>query len=420
MNRTLVNAGLLIATTAGSQLALTVTLIAVARTMGASEYGFIMGWYGLAMIVTAVLDSGLNLIVVRDIGRHPERMTSFPVAFGTKVVTSSLVCLFWLGAGLWVASAFGAPDWVAVGLLGPLIVCEDLVNTLAIPHRALEQMAPVGSIALLQRGSQAGCVLVLTAVLDLGLSGFIGGMILGSVVAIAARLRSLPPDLRRPRWPAPAEYASRLRHSRHFASLSLASNGNRLDVPLIGLVVGNQAAGFYAVATRFGAGFNIISAGLNTSLYARLNAMNDPLRNRALLRQVLTGLAIGLSVIVIVFALVAPWLVPLLFGEDYRGAVNVSRLYVAGMALGIINSTISTFYQSSGREGSTSVVVTVGLTIGLLSIAVASLIAGPAGGAIGFIALQVVTSLLLWRVWNARVPGHPDAIGLKGIQWDRR
>lgn len=104
-----------------------------------------------------------------------------------------------------------------------------------------------------------------------------------------------------------------------------------------------------------------------------------------------------LLVIVLVFAAVGPWAVPLLFGPDFSPAVPVSiALCVTGFAHAQM-ATLSNFFAGKGQPGLTK------WGLGAEVVAMFALLAwlGPLHGVWGLVAASIASALLGWLVSTA-------------------
>ncbi len=104
----------------------------------------------------------------------------------------------------------------------------------------------------------------------------------------------------------------------------------RSDQLLVGVLAGTQAAGLYAVATIPAGILTVISNSVGQVTFAE--AAYGRLTYSRLLRQTLLALASTLGVAGIGFLLV-PWLVPVLFGVDFIGAVGVAQVLLLAQVL---------------------------------------------------------------------------------------
>ncbi|HEY8701801.1 MAG TPA: lipopolysaccharide biosynthesis protein [Arthrobacter sp.] len=191
-----------------------------------------------------------------------------------------------------------------------------------------------------------------------------------------------------------------------------------VDYLIIGLLLGAQALGFYTLAFRLPEAlilnvFFVLSTVL-FPLYAQVRGDPERLRDgylKSVQIQALYGLTAGVGL-----AVLAPLLIPLLFGEKWLDAVLplvFLALYAAARSLGAGANDV---YKALGRPG-----LSIGISVVRLVILVPALIFATRWGIIGVACAQLAVAVLFAcgmqavaakvirirarRLWRAVVPG---------------
>jgi O-antigen/teichoic acid export membrane protein len=105
---------------------------------------------------------------------------------------------------------------------------------------------------------------------------------------------------------------------------------SRIDVFMLGRMIGREAAGMYSAATMVSEGFSILPAAVMAAVAPRLTALfaTEPARFTQVLHSFVRRLSLLGLLIATVTTLVAPWLVVALLGHDYAPAVPVLQVAI--------------------------------------------------------------------------------------------
>ena len=178
------------------------------------------------------------------------------------------------------------------------------------------------------------------------------------------------------------------------------------NVFLLGLLVAPQQVAFFAAGDKLCRPIAWLLQPVNTALLPHLSHLVEARPDRAqqlaeltLLLQGATGIAFGLVV-----ALTAPWLVDLLFGPGYAGAVVVLQLMAAIIPLIVLNGALITQWMiphGLDRPLNTVAVGSTGLNL------VLALILAPRFGALGMASVTVVIEsfILAGLLWSLHSRG---------------
>jgi O-antigen/teichoic acid export membrane protein len=155
----------------------------------------------------------------------------------------------------------------------------------------------------------------------------------------------------------------------------------RLDQAVIGLFISEAALGIYIVATGFTNLIRFLSSSIGSIVYtqtASLANQSERMARRTMFRFLALTMFVC-SAIAIGVALTAGWLVPVLFGPDFSGAVPVTRIVMLAAVLLAGRRILSEGARGLGRpvEG------TIGEVVSLISLPIALAIFVPKWGVEG-------------------------------------
>lgn len=183
---------------------------------------------------------------------------------------------------------------------------------------------------------------------------------------------------------------------------TLANLGNlRLDQLLMAGLVPARELGLYTVAVTTSGFTAVLTQSLNF-LVLPLVARGDRASVRRILRITLVGTAAGCAVL----ALVAPWIVPVLFGQAFTGSVTLLQVLVVGSVLLAGNGVLNAALGGDGHPGDTALAegIGLGLTIPVLVLVLPTF--GAMGAAVvSDLSYAVVFAVLLLRA-RIRLGGH--------------
>jgi O-antigen/teichoic acid export membrane protein len=173
----------------------------------------------------------------------------------------------------------------------------------------------------------------------------------------------------------------------------------RLDFLLINVLTGPAVLGVYAIASKFAELLKIGPLALTYVLYpkyARESQAAAAVKVRKLLPQ--AGVLTAAAIIPLWFA--ATYLIPALYGSDFRGAIAPAHIILLGLALQGIAAVVTAFLYGIGRPGLNS----WGMTVGLAVTVVLDLLLIPRFGAVGAAtasaaAYATSTLALVWFFW---------------------
>jgi O-antigen/teichoic acid export membrane protein len=377
--------------------------IVIARALDPDDWGVFSAFLGLSIALTLASDFGIGTWLLRELSRLYTRDEPREHAHRIGGLVSAAV---FVNAGIAVPLIIAAAVWalvarpgaaVSIALVSLLVygMVSAGANALEACLRARRDVRLVLVASLFEKGALIVLLLAITA-LDLGLgaigiayltAGFSRVAFDSYVVFARQGLPFVTPSPRRVAGVARASMPFAL----NAASLNLVP---RLDT-LVLIVMSATSAAWFAIGERALGPALLVPATLGSALYpfmAQQAAKNTaPWKLAGLL-----GIAgAGLAVVGIVLA---PFLVPLVFGEPYRDSVPVVQVMLLVVPLVYATSTLLVVAYSHGLERS---LLIPGLVIsfgGTLAIVIGQAVGGPTLAAVGYVARSALLLLVVGTV----------------------
>ncbi|MEU8044021.1 O-antigen ligase family protein [Micromonospora echinofusca] len=367
--------------TVGTRLAmLAITLVTgvlTARLLGPQDRGQVAVSFAGASIFAALCTTGRETANLRFTGTS-SAMHRFAVQLSLRYVVTAgfAAAMAWgvLGLALWPAArvgldpaTFGLTLVVAVvALLSSLLGTAEIGRTRAATYN----LVMIGSLlvfaVLLGVLAVTGRATPVTVV-----ASYLVGQACG---AAALLLRARPVRSRQDDVVERAAYQAFARRA-YLPNLAQFAMG-RSQVPMIQLLAGSTAVGIYSVALPFAELLLILPVALSLVLVpAVANGHADwATVSRLALRTLLITTA-GATVI----AAGAPIVLPLLFGDEFAGAVPVLWALLPGLAILSVARTMQSYLTAVDRPASTTVAAVLASVAGLA----AMMVLIPPYGAVG-------------------------------------
>ncbi len=376
-----------------AQVCTALTYWLVARSLRPAQLGSLLAAVGLARLVAAVADFGMNSSTVRSLARDPTDTRSFSAALASKVLLALV-----LGSGWVLLSVAGAlaRAWPATFVVaGPFISFEVIANTLEVPLRAARRMATVSLLMI----ADAVLALLITAAALRGGCGaelaLLAGLSGASALVVAGSWLLVEPRFRTTSCAGLADLWRTWRESLDFGMVALTTQIQRADVAVVAAVAGPGAAGLFAVPARLAGPLSLVPHACSTALYPRVAGSRH--RGEAhgeVVRGVLLLLCLMGCALAGLFLFARP-VVSSALGPQYLPSVRVLRVYLVGALLAAVNQPMAVFLQAEGQERFVSRVVTPACAAGLAGIALGAAAQGAFGAAFGFVLLHVIAGSLL-------------------------
>jgi len=162
----------------------------------------------------------------------------------------------------------------------------------------------------------------------------------------------------------------------------------RLDFVLVAALIGPKAVGIYAIASRYAELLRLPALALNYVLFpafARAGTVAARAETtRSLARLWWTPLAAAVPM-----ALLAPYVLPLVYGDEFSGSSGPALVLLAGMSGVVVNGVVTAYLSGIGRPGLGSMAIGCGLAITV----VLDLLLIPRVGVMGAAAASTATYL---------------------------
>lgn len=183
----------------------------------------------------------------------------------------------------------------------------------------------------------------------------------------------------------------------------------RLDFILLNVLTGPAVLGVYAVASKFAELLKIPALALTYVLYPKY-ARDDQRTAAANARWLFPRAGALTAGAIIPLWPAATYLIPALYGSDFRGAIAPAHIILLGLVLEGVAAVIAAFLYGIARPGLNSLGMAAGLAVTLL-LDVALI---PRFGAIGAatasaVAYATSTLALMWFFWRANQPARVSA-----------
>ena len=403
------DSALLLASQLLTVLATSAAAIAIARALEPREWAIFSAFLGLSLALNLVVDFGLGTWLLRELSRvaadesrGAARIRAGPLLSSSAILNAGIAAPLVGAAIVWsiasradASTAFSLVSLLAYGGL------TASANALEAYMRALRNVTLVLGASLLEK-SFLIVLLLGTIAADAGVAG-IGLAYLGAgmtrVVFDAALLVfrfQVPFSV-----PRPAAVGTVARASLPFAlnagSLNLIP---RLDT-LVLLAMSSTSAAWFAIGDRVLGPALLVPATVGVALYpfmASRSARRTPPWKLALAM----GAAGGVTALVGI--LLAPTVIPLLFGGQYRAAVPVVQVMLLILPLVYATNPLLVVAYSHGRERALLLPVAALSLAGTGAMAVGQAIGGPQLAAAGFVFRSAlfllvvgVVSIAAWR-----------------------
>jgi O-antigen/teichoic acid export membrane protein len=179
------------------------------------------------------------------------------------------------------------------------------------------------------------------------------------------------------------------RGSKYYGIGGLASSGQQLDLPLLGLVSGAPAAGIFSGVNRWTQPMGLLSSAVSSASAPFIAGASDWDATRRLVVRASWLLAVAVSVCVCL-AITAPVLVPWILGEDFSGSAIVLQWLAIGTVPAILNQPLASALQSRRYERLVAFIYLAAVAVQLILVATLGSLIGALGAAIAYCLLQTI------------------------------
>ena len=378
-------------------IATSIAAISVARILAPGDWGVFSAFLGMSLALAVVADFGLATWLLREFSRlaaeraeNDHRHMVGRVLSGALAINVGIATPLWAGAAVW--AALRRPDAALIVALLALLAYGTMTASAGAMEtylRSRREVRLVVGVSILEKFVLLGLLLGVAAA-DGGLEGIGLAYLAAGLTRIAADVvlvvgrRDVP--LAWPRW---HDVRAVARSSFPFALTTGSLNViPRLDTLLL-VTLSTTSAAWYAIGDRLIGPALLIPSTLGVTLYPFLASAHA---RRTAPWKLSVGMAGGGLAIALVGIALAPFVVPVLFGDAYDDAVPVSQIMLLTLPLVYATSPLLVSAFSNGAEHRLVVPILALSLLGSLAIAAGELLAGAEGAAVG---LVVRTALFL-------------------------
>lgn len=382
-----------------------VTLVLLARWTSPAVFGVVAAVLAVASVAQVAFAFGIQTSVVRERARDPHSPLIFAslrlndqsalllaVVFGALIGLASLIdplYLQLLPLAVWISTSRNSETWLS-------IVFADGDVWINAANQVVTRTLALGLFVGLY-------VANIAPVLAYSISYAVVWLASSVYAHVLVRRRVVVPDRR----PTIREV---LTHSKPFWMHSLATQGRQLDVVVAALFTTPVQAGYYALASRLVRPFRTLTTSLAAVLLpsaSRRGSFKVVRRIRKLIW--LTFLVT--TALYVVGALILPWLVPILLGDEYEGAVLTLQVTVLSLSFGAVVPLLSSVLQGVGLMRFVATISWASTALCLLLVAVGAAAGGAVGAAVGLgvsFVVQAVALALRLEILVRRGEGDRD------------
>lgn len=299
----------------------------LARALHAEGYGLYAWVLATVALFSMLSEAGLNRLLIRDIGREPERGPGL-VSAVTRLRLGLAALAFAVMVGVFLVTPTDRAHFVGLCIAGATLFLGAAGLTFDAALYGIEQArySGVGQILVTVAGAVFGVAAVL---LGLGLPGLFASVGLAEGVRVAYLYARLGRCGLRPAWDQRIPLAGVLRDAVPYAALGvLGMVYFRIDTVMLAPMRGDAEAGIYTVAFKLFEVLLFVPGTLAAVVLPRMARYHTDDADRLRASHIrLTRLLAGAAVPVAVGLWVAsPLLVETLFGAEYAASVPVLRL----------------------------------------------------------------------------------------------
>ncbi|MFD6855982.1 lipopolysaccharide biosynthesis protein [Rhodococcus sp. NPDC060090] len=383
----------------------------LARWSGPSGFGLFASIYGIALIIQTFIDFGLTTYIIRlraqnawhgSVGGSLRLIGQINVLVGAILVLVTCGLSVWDGMFLpfvplavWVVADRQVETWLGV----PLADGNTWQNASSLVlRRSL-------ALVILLGGYYWGVDALLAYATGLALSSLIAcAPVMMLNRAVSARNSGTSIEL--------------LRAARPYWFNSLATQARNFDAALVAIIASPVSAGYYGAASRLTTPLRMIPTSFAAVLMPAATRAGGE-NKMALVRSVLILTAFT-TVLYASLAVVIPFVVPVVLGEEFDAAVPVIQIVCGGLVFAAIASQLGALMQGWGHARAVAVVSSGTTLVCLLGIMLLTPWVGVLGAGFALAGSYVVQVLVqLVFLWandrrSIRAIGVPEYRGSAG------
>jgi O-antigen/teichoic acid export membrane protein len=384
------------------------TLLLIARHFGAEDYGRYSSSLALASLSSIVFNLGLDIWLLREGGRRPAELKD---SLGSVLVIKSIAGLPWFGILATAAPLINQQVFPAdlIRLLAVTVWVDSLFATALTAFKAslrnrFTSILEAGSDAIWLLGT---LLLIVGGNQDLNDFVYVRIVVLLGSVILALALLHRTVGIQGSKSTA----KQAIREAFPYASSEfLAWASSRADVVIVGIFLGQYAAGIYSPAVGIVNGLFLVPAAVYMVMLPVLSNlyMNNPVQAKISARRTISLLTLIGLLLSVTFALIAPLLVSFL-SESFLESLDIMRILSIILLLKSISYAMAAILVANGQQSRRTIVqaAAVGLNIALNLLVISKF------GVTGVAVVYVITELVLlagysWLVYRQE-PGRSEA-----------
>lgn len=376
--------------------------IVVARTLNATGRGELAIVMVAVQLIAPLVTLGIEESAVLLVGQateEEERRAAISSALVTAVVLGSIgvAIALALQSGLFLERVRSVDSVVMLAYCGTAVLLT--VSSVALGIlRGLQKYATWNVCRLGIPSIYLAAVIAIVLTDRVSVTAYVVAMpVAVAVTCLALLLIVIPQGLAVPRAMVVGRLVN-LGLGNHFITMQNVAN-QRLDHFLLAALVPAAAVGHYAVATTYA------SLGLAVGLVPSTQAYSHFSRTRTVDRGIYLGALRRTWLIMVVVAIassvIAPWVIPGVFGDSFRGAVVPAAILLLGVPFVAVNALHVSTWKAVGRPWPAARAEFLGLAINVAAMLVLIPLLGILGAA-------VASVIAYWSVrYFLRRAGYP-------------
>lgn len=376
--------------------ALLVVLVS-ARLLTVQEFAALATGLAAAGVLTAALDLGTGTLLSRD-GAASEALRGalFTGSLRDRLPLACVALLLAPVAGLLLGRPLEAVSVAVLALSGALSLsvlglfraCQD-IRPEALQKLASGTLAVVAATAVCVVAPRADAVLLALAAVMF--------VTLVPLLRLAPTVADLGTDLAR---------LATLRRAAPIGLLALATIAYYRSGTIVLAALSNaDATAVYGIASGIAFGLLMVPNAITTALLPRLSAERRPDELIACTRRALVWTSLIAVCLAAACAALAPVILPVALGAEYRAAAAPFALLCLGIPLIAASGVIGTALLVVGRLHALGTQVVVSLAVNLLVLVILVPSAGAVGAALATVACEAVGLAVLVNAARTALPG---------------
>jgi len=360
------NTGILVALEIVTRISGIVLTIAIARKLGAADFGLFTFAFSFGGLFGVLVTFGLDKLITREVARDHGRAASY---LGRVLVVESSLSILAMALMLVILLALGyqLSRLLIVAMAGAIMLLDSLIRLIACFFRAYQRMEYEALVRSLLRVVN---VLIGLAILYLGygLVELIIAQIAVFALALSLSLFIVHRNITKPvftlSWPL---YRALLRAAAPFAlSMAFITIYERTGTILLSFLKGDEVTGWYSGAGTFVRLFDFIPMSFMGALLPAMAQFqgSQPIWYDAYRRSMKYLLMIALP-IAIGLAMRSSQFVKLLLGEQYGPSASILTIIIWVLVISFLNHGASNALISIDREKAYLAIVGFGAALNI-------------------------------------------------------